>query len=147
MRGKIVAALRRIKEQRGKGRLRLDRKGTRGSKSHGPPGECPLTDRPFQDDLHRRMPLITSDTGCDGFDVGSRSFQELKKPLYTDSELSEDIEFIARKLGISVMEFESILSLPNRSHYDYRYNVVVDFMRRARHRGYAKAFEYLRKNK
>lgn len=44
---------------------------------------------------------------------------ELKKPLYDERELQEDKEFVHKKLGISVAEFEEIMARPNKTFLDY----------------------------
>ena len=44
---------------------------------------------------------------------------ELEKPLYLEDELNEDKEFISKKLGITLDEFNQILALPNKNFTDY----------------------------
>ncbi len=47
------------------------------------------------------------------------AFQELKKPLYNENELKEDKEFLAKKMGISMVEFDNIMDMPNKTFKDY----------------------------
>jgi N-acetyl sugar amidotransferase len=47
------------------------------------------------------------------------ALEELKKPPYDENELAEDKEFLAKKLGISLDEFEDIMAQPNKSFRDY----------------------------
>jgi len=47
---------------------------------------------------------------------------ELSKPLYSDNELNEDKEYLAKKLGITLSEFESIMNQPNKVFTDYPSN-------------------------
>jgi len=44
---------------------------------------------------------------------------EIQKPLYDLKELEEDIEFLAKKMGLSVEEFKNIMELPNKNFKDY----------------------------
>lgn len=48
---------------------------------------------------------------------------ELSKPLYSENELNEDKEFLSKKLGISLSEFESIMNQPNKVFTDYPSNL------------------------
>ena len=47
------------------------------------------------------------------------ALKELEKPLYDETELKEDKEFISKKLGISLEEFETIMKQPNKTFLDY----------------------------
>ena len=47
------------------------------------------------------------------------ALKELKKPLYDEEELKEDIEFLAKKMGLSVKEFKDIMKMPNKTFRDY----------------------------
>ena len=47
------------------------------------------------------------------------ALKELEKPLYDETELKEDKEFISKKLGISLEEFETIMQQPNKTFLDY----------------------------
>jgi N-acetyl sugar amidotransferase len=44
---------------------------------------------------------------------------EISKPLYRTEDLEEDKQYIAQKLGLSCVEFESLLHLENRIYKDY----------------------------
>lgn len=68
--------------------------------------------------------------------------KELLKPLYDDEDLRLDKEFMANKLGISIEELQTILDSETKSHYDYGYNRVIDFFRRAKHKGFKEAWAY-----
>lgn len=50
---------------------------------------------------------------------------ELKKPLYAERELQEDKDFLHKKLGISMEEFDRIMSQPNKTFLDYPSNYKV----------------------
>ena len=41
------------------------------------------------------------------------------KATYTEEELRKDKEYCLRKLGLSEEEFEEMMNLPVRSHFDY----------------------------
>ena len=47
------------------------------------------------------------------------ALQEIEKPQYETVALREDKEYISRKLGISIDEFERIISLANKTYKDY----------------------------
>lgn len=47
------------------------------------------------------------------------ALDELEKPLYNPNELEEDMEFIAKKMGIDLKEFKQIMSMPNKTFRDY----------------------------
>lgn len=47
------------------------------------------------------------------------ALEELKKPSYILEELSEDMEYIAKKLDIIVEEFHRIMKQPNKTYLDY----------------------------
>jgi hypothetical protein len=44
---------------------------------------------------------------------------ELEKPLYDPIELEEDKSYFSKKLGISLDEYEKIMTLPPKSYLDY----------------------------
>jgi N-acetyl sugar amidotransferase len=47
---------------------------------------------------------------------------ELNKPLYEEKELFDDKEYLAKKLGITMEEFDSIMNQPNKKFTDYPSN-------------------------
>jgi hypothetical protein len=47
------------------------------------------------------------------------ALQELKKPLYSEVELQEDFEYIAKKLNFSLEDFRKLMELPNKFYGDY----------------------------
>lgn len=49
----------------------------------------------------------------------NEALKELEKPLYDETELKEDKEFVSKKLGISLEEFETIMQQPNKTFLDY----------------------------
>jgi N-acetyl sugar amidotransferase len=44
----------------------------------------------------------------------------LQKPVLDEAVLKQDMEFVPKKLGISKQEFDDIMQLPPKSHYDYK---------------------------
>lgn len=49
-----------------------------------------------------------------------QALEELKKPPYPNEELlQEDKAYIAQKLGLSLSEWENMLALPPRDHYEF----------------------------
>ena len=45
---------------------------------------------------------------------------ELERPAYDKETMRADTEYIANKLGVSVEEFEKIISGENKSYADYK---------------------------
>lgn len=51
-----------------------------------------------------------------------QALKEMEKPLYEKKELAHDKELIAKKLGISVEEFQALMSQPKKTFRDYPNN-------------------------
>jgi hypothetical protein len=47
------------------------------------------------------------------------ALKEMEKPLYDPKELEEDIEFLSKKMGLSIEEFKEIMKMPNKTFRDY----------------------------
>jgi len=76
-----------------------------------------------------------------------QALEELLMPLYDEIELEEDKQYFAKKLGISINEFEKIMNLPPTSYTDFpnsekMYNTIRKVMRKM-----AKHFRILNKLK
>ena len=71
------------------------------------------------------------------------ALNDLSKDLYEVNDLKQDKEFLAKKLGVSFKEFETILNLPIKQYYDYNFSYILDFLRRAKHKGYKFAWHYM----
>ncbi len=56
----------------------------------------------------------------------AEALAELEKPMYDEVQQKTDFEFVLKKLGLSAEEFESIMKLPPRSHYDFDYEKPID---------------------
>lgn len=69
---------------------------------------------------------------------------ELNMPLYEPNDLKQDKEFLAKKLTISLEELEQIIAQPTKQYYDYKFSLVLDFLRRAKHKGYNFAWNYMK---
>lgn len=52
--------------------------------------------------------------------------EELKKPIYDPAQFKIDYEFALKKLGLTREEFERIMKLPPRSHYDFDFEKPID---------------------
>lgn len=44
----------------------------------------------------------------------------LKKPVYDEAKIHQEIEFVANKLGISIDELNGFMALPHRTYRDYK---------------------------
>lgn len=47
------------------------------------------------------------------------ALQELEKPSFNDNEIDDEIQYVAKKLGLTVDEFRSIMDQPNKEFTDY----------------------------
>jgi N-acetyl sugar amidotransferase len=54
------------------------------------------------------------------------ALEELKKPISDPDQFKIDYEFVLKKLGLTKDEFEAIMKLPPRSHYDFDYEKPID---------------------
>ena len=62
------------------------------------------------------------------------ALEKLKSPAYDPETISQDFEYIATKLGISVEELQSYMDAPNKTYKDYKsqeniYNIGAKVMR------------------
>ena len=56
---------------------------------------------------------------CNGEMTREEALLELEKPLYAEKELKSDIEYLIKKWGITIDQFNEILNSPPKSHNDY----------------------------
>lgn len=56
----------------------------------------------------------------------AEALEELKKPIYDPEQFKVDYDFVLKKLGLSKEEFEKLMALPRKSHYDFDYEMPVD---------------------
>ena len=49
----------------------------------------------------------------------------MQSELYSEEELKRDKEYVLEKLGLTDEEFEDLMKLPPRSHYDYKSDVKM----------------------
>jgi len=54
------------------------------------------------------------------------ALEELEKPIYDVAQFKEDYDFVLKKLGLTAEAFESIMTLPPKSHYDFDYEMPLD---------------------
>jgi N-acetyl sugar amidotransferase len=57
---------------------------------------------------------------CSGQITREDALEQLEKPLYDPIELINDKEFVIKKLGFTMEEFDQIMSEAPRSHYDFK---------------------------
>lgn len=57
---------------------------------------------------------------CAGEITRDEALAQLAVPPASDDEIRRDKEFVAKKLGLSVAEFDAIMALPPKTMYDYR---------------------------
>jgi N-acetyl sugar amidotransferase len=48
------------------------------------------------------------------------ALEELAKPIMEETILKQDLEYVPKKLGLTEQEFDEIMKLPPKSHYDYK---------------------------
>lgn len=56
----------------------------------------------------------------------TEALEELAKPIYDPGQFRTDYSFILKKLGLSESEFEAIMQIPPRSHYEFDYEKPID---------------------
>jgi len=66
----------------------------------------------------RRMHLYSMI--CAGHITRDEAMATLEKHMYTEKELENDIEFVSKKLGFSIKEFEKIIQAKPKLHSDYK---------------------------
>jgi hypothetical protein len=57
---------------------------------------------------------------CSGQITRAEALMELELPLYKAEELRQDIEYVLKKLGLTIGEFENIMKTPPRKHEEFR---------------------------
>lgn len=56
----------------------------------------------------------------------AEAIEELNKPMYDPEQFKVDYEFVLKKLGFTRDEFEALMKLPPRSHYEFDYEKPID---------------------
>lgn len=56
---------------------------------------------------------------CSGQLTREQALEELSKPVYHSAQLSEDKEYVVKKLGLTMDEFEGYMATPPVSHLNY----------------------------
>ena len=54
------------------------------------------------------------------------ALEELKKPLYDPTELKNDKEYVVKKLGFTMEEFDELMKQAPKSHYDFKTEGTID---------------------
>ena len=57
---------------------------------------------------------------CSGQITKESALSELALPLYREEELKQDKEYVLKKLGLSQSGFEEIMSIPPRTHQEFK---------------------------
>lgn len=57
---------------------------------------------------------------CSGQVSREQALAELQRPIYDAEQLSIDMDFVLKKLGLSANEFEQIMKIPPRPHADFK---------------------------
>jgi len=69
---------------------------------------------------------------CAGQITRDEALTEVKKPIFEEDTLSKDKEFVVRKFGLTEKEFDDLINLPPKSHYDYKNgDKMLRFLRKA----------------
>lgn len=56
---------------------------------------------------------------CSGQITRTEALKEIKKPAYDVDLLNRDLEFVLKKLGLNRAQFDELMNMPIRSHYDF----------------------------
>ncbi len=62
---------------------------------------------------------------CSGQITKESALKELAMPLYEEAELNADKEYVLKKLGLSMRDFEAIMKLPPRRHEDFNTDIKL----------------------
>lgn len=54
------------------------------------------------------------------------AMEALKQPIYDAAQLKQDYDFVLKKLDLSASAFEALMQLPQRSHYEFDYEMAID---------------------
>ena len=73
---------------------------------------------PKKFNVDKRKPHL-SNLICSEQITREQALEELNAPLYKEEELKQDKEFVVKKLGFTLSEFDDIMKEPPRSHYDF----------------------------
>ena len=49
----------------------------------------------------------------------AEAIYELSKPAYSETKMNQDRQYIAKKLGFTIEEFNMYLEQPNRNHSEF----------------------------
>jgi hypothetical protein len=63
---------------------------------------------------------------CSGQMTREEALIELERPIYDVKELSQDKEYVLKKLGFTLEEFDQIMSLPPMDHTDFNVEGPID---------------------
>ena len=63
---------------------------------------------------------------CSGQITREQALEELKQPLYDSKELLEDKEYVVKKLGFSMEEFNQLMNEKPKSHYDFKVESTIE---------------------
>ncbi|HEX6335270.1 MAG TPA: N-acetyl sugar amidotransferase [Flavisolibacter sp.] len=56
---------------------------------------------------------------CSGLMTREKALEELKEPMFNVAEIERDKEYIAKKLGITIVELNTLIDLPGRYYFEY----------------------------
>lgn len=56
---------------------------------------------------------------CSGQISKNEALKEYERPAYNSDEIEEDKEYFAKKIGVTLEEFDTIMKLPAKKHTDY----------------------------
>lgn len=85
---------------------------------------------PVKFDMDKRKPHFSSMV-LSGLMTREQAVIELEKPLYDEAELREDKHYLAKKLGITILELEEYISTPGHDYSEYaNWDARYIFMKR-----------------
>ncbi len=56
----------------------------------------------------------------------AEALKELEHPIYPQEQFNVDFEFVLKKLGLSEGEFDNMMKIPPRNHYDFDYEKAIE---------------------
>lgn len=63
---------------------------------------------------------------CSNQMTKEEALKELDLPLYDPNELSQDKEYVVKKLGLTMDEFDALMEAPQRSHLDFNIESAIE---------------------
>jgi N-acetyl sugar amidotransferase len=68
---------------------------------------------------------------CSNYMTREQAIEELQRPTYDEKKLNDEIEYVAKKLNVSINEFHQIMAIQKKTFHDYPNNTDSFYSRLA----------------